>query len=134
MNGHVEWKSVNEVNKAYYSTTGKVGVFYAKQEESISDFKLPKPLTEVETVSIDTIAYVDEYSSSIYDDNKHSSMMESWTNAFNKKIEFINDGIQIVNTDIEQIRNKINTYQSQATTFRNRFHDVYVNNVRKTKG
>ena len=40
---------------------------------------------------------------------------------------------KIVEVPVEKIVEKINTYQSQATTFRNRAHDVYVNTVRRIK-
>ncbi len=64
-------------------------------------------------------------------DNEHTAMIESWMNAFEKKIEYINDGIKLVNTDIEQYRNKINTYYSQSSTFRSRVEEVYSNSARK---
>ena len=127
--------SASETEVIYDDTSTPKKYCYEMIETTIENgsFSLPKPLTEVATV--DPKSVKNYLSGTLPTDNaqERTTIFESWTAAFNKKIGFINDAIDIVKTDIEQIRNKIDTYQSQTNTFSNRVHDVYINSIRKIK-
>lgn len=119
----------------HYFYAEKTNNGYEVRHEKISDFqyKFPKQL-DISTILPGSVKNFDNKSSyrKVLDkDNEHTAMIESWMNAFEKKIEYINDAIKLVNTDIEQYRNKINTYYSQSSTFRSRVEEVYSNSARK---
>ena len=106
--------------------------------KQIENFSLPKELEVAPIVPSSVNGYLHFGPDDAWDArNKKGAdgvaMLESFQGAFNKKVEYLDNAIDVVKTDIEQIRNKINTYQSQASTFRNRVHDVYVNTIRKVK-
>ena len=98
---------------------------------SVDEFKLPKELEVSAIIPGSVKNYLTSNTIKNLSDNEHTAMIESWTSAFKKKIEYINDAIKLVNTDIEQYRNKINTYYSQSSTFRSRVEEVYSNSARK---
>lgn len=119
----------------------------AKELPGVSSFKLPKEL-DVNTIIPESVSYLnwvlnyeggygtkDTYNVdrmvTKLDKDKYNAMIESWTNAFSNKVQYINTAIETINTDIEQLRSKIDTYYSQASTLRNRVHEVYLNTIRK---
>ena len=104
--------------------------FEAVNIKGLKEFKLPKEL-DVSTIIPQSVVNFSGFINVKSNDNEHTAMIESWTSAFKKKIEYINDAIKLVNTDIEQYRNKINTYYSQSSTFRSRVEEVYSNSARK---
>ncbi|MGX8716501.1 MAG: hypothetical protein ACSW8C_00745, partial [bacterium] len=124
-------QSVQDLNRSYFAGDS-VGSYYCTKTQNIKNFLLPKAL---DVATVDPKSVKNYLSGTLPTDNaqERTTIFESWTAAFNKKIGFINDAIDIVKTDIEQIRNKIDTYQSQANTFRNRVQDVYINSIRKIK-
>ena len=122
-----QWKE--EPTLGYFSPGIPKGAnFYSGDSEALGvKFKLPNKL-EVATINPGSV-----YHYTVFNGSCDDATIASWTDAFNKKTGYINTAIDTVNTDIEQIRNKMNTYQSQATTFRNRAHEVYANTVRRMK-
>ncbi|MDR0755711.1 MAG: hypothetical protein LBE99_02280 [Puniceicoccales bacterium] len=54
-----------------------------------------------------------------------ANMVSSWTTAFTNKSEYINTTIESINNDVSTMRTKIDTFDSAASTFRNRAHDTY---------
>ena len=127
-------QSVQDLNRSYFAGDS-VGSYYCTRKQNIKNFLLPKAL---DVATVDPKSVKNYLSGTLPTGNgkkaqERTTIFESWTAAFNKKIGFINDAIDIVKTDIEQIRNKIDTYQSQANTFRNRVQDVYINSIRKIK-
>lgn len=68
------------------------------------------------------------------DENEHTSMIESWTNAFSNKTQYINTAIDTINTDVTVDRSKIDTFDSLTSTFRSRAHDAYTNIASNIRG
>jgi hypothetical protein len=132
--------SVGDTPKGSYATK-EIGAnttfpYYVRGIDTIKEttFELPKEL-EVSSIIPGSVKYYttanDKGKLEDLKENEHTAMIESWTSAFKKKIEYINDAIKLINTDIEQYRNKINTYYSQSSTFRSRVEEVYSNSARK---
>ena len=68
------------------------------------------------------------------EENEHTAMIESWTNAFSNKTQYINTAIDTINTDVTVDRSKIDTFDSLTSTFRSRAHDAYTNTASNIRG
>ena len=100
--------------------------------EIIDDFVLPTQL-EVSTIIPGSVkGYLDF--SDPGDDQKHTAMIESWTNALSNKTQYINTAIDTINTDVSVDRSKIDTFDSLTSTFRSRAQDVYLNTAANIRG
>ena len=129
--GEANWTTT----KAYCSGGLDNNGYYTKVTIDISDFKLPKRL-DCANIDPKSVLFYPDYSAWTQDEDakeNQQAMINAWTKALKDKTQYIDNAIQNVNIDIEQSRNKINTYETQASTFRSRVYDVYVNTIRKTK-
>lgn len=68
------------------------------------------------------------------EENEHTAVIESWTNAFSNKTQYINTAIDTINTDVTVDRSKIDTFDSLTSTFRSRAHDAYTNIASNIRG
>ncbi|MGX8717112.1 MAG: hypothetical protein ACSW8C_03940, partial [bacterium] len=118
---------------------GKEKIFAYYTEENgdaaykiVDDFVLPTQL-EVSTIIPGSVkGYLDF--SDPGDDQKHTAMIESWTNALSNKTQYINTAIDTINTDVSVDRSKIDTFDSLTSTFRSRAQDVYLNTAANIRG
>ena len=60
-------------------------------------------------------------------------VVTSWTDAIQKKTQYIDTAIEEIKTDIEFLRSKINSFDTLCSTLRSRVQDVYLNTVKHTK-
>lgn len=65
------------------------------------------------------------WNETIENDNDSTARLQSWQNAFQSAIDAINASVKTVETDIQNLRTKIDTYTTLGNTFRNRTFDVY---------
>jgi hypothetical protein len=106
-------------------------------------FTLPTQL-EVSTIIPGSVKYYttannpkkvnDESELEDLEENEYTAMIESWTNAFSNKTQYINTAIDTINTDVTVDRSKIDTFDSLTSTFRSRAHDAYTNTASNIRG
>ena len=115
-----------------------IHAYYVKEDgevvnESLKDFVLPTQL-EVSTIIPGSVKGYLDFTGPGDDDQKHTAMIESWTNALSNKTQYINTAIDTINTDVSVDRSKIDTFDSLTTTFRSRAQDVYLNTTANIRG
>ena len=101
---------------------------YDPQQDEIHDFKLPRPIPEVQAIAHKSILNY-QYARSKEADNK---VVTSWQDALQKKTSYIDTAIESINTDIEVFRNKIDTFDSMCSQLNSRVQDVYLNTIKNT--
>lgn len=95
-------------------------------------FTVPTEL-EVQSILPESVKYYkNAMNKSVIDSlstDDYNAMIESWTNAFSNKTQYINTAIDTINTDVSVDRSKIDTFDSLTSTFRSRAQDTYLNIV-----
>lgn len=141
--------SVGTKPKKYYTTSTKetkstvktcnegTVVFYETEIGNISGtFTLP---TELDITTIDprsvykysSASTMDEWDKATKEHVGWEAVIESWTNAFQTKLTHLDTAIKTTQTDIQTLRDTINTYESLTKTLRSRTHDAGLNVVNK---
>ena len=138
-NGDSKFAEVGKVERYYFAYQDELGFHkingkYVNAEKEIGNtFALPTQI-EVTSVLPNSVQRYDA-DPTVYDKDKDKNswknVIESWQEAFRRKTGFIDDTVKSINTDIEVLRDKINTFDSFSTTQRNRSHDVYLNTINK---
>ncbi len=119
--------------KGYYSKSKyKNNRYYNAEEVEITDFKLPTQIECTNVVPGSVKDYTDYSPCST--EERQTTMIKSWTDAFSTKTQFINTAIDSINTDVTVDRSKIDTLDSLTSTFRSRAQDVYMNTVANVRG
>ena len=131
--------TVTETPTIYYTSTGeKISynsgevVFYETKTENISgNFTLPDAL-DIEIIKPESVyRYTSATECSSGSGASWAQVIESWTSAFQTKLQYMDIAIKSTQTDIQTLRDTINTFESLTKTLRSRTHDAGLNVVNK---
>ena len=131
--------TVTETPTIYYTSTGeKISynsgevVFYETKKENISgNFTLPDAL-DIEIIKPESVyRYTSATECSSGSGANWAQVIESWTSAFQTKLTYIDTAIKSTQTDIQTLRDTINTFESLTKTLRSRTHDAGLNVANK---
>lgn len=110
----IESASKSAERMVYYYYDGA-----AHKKDYLGGFRLP-PAIPFEKILPDSVR---KYSN--FDAPAEPDVVTSWTQAFKDKIALLDTNIEIVNSDIKYLRNKIDTLTSLSNIFRNRTYNAY---------
>ena len=131
--------TVTETPTIYYTSIGeKISynsgevVFYETKTENISgNFTLPDAL-DIEIIKPESVyRYTSATECSSGSGASWAQVIESWTSAFQTKLQYMDIAIKSTQTDIQTLRDTINTFESLTKTLRSRTHDAGLNVVNK---